>query len=253
MSSSHTVNTNKLPKVLKSRTPVPLLIPTSLWNDAAAPALCPAASKEPHVELEDGDRPHHPGEKHNTRGFHIPRDSADPKSMPYPYLLLLLLWDRGAVRGRGGPGPFPFPEHLQSNLRHGKTSERDKHPEEWGKSNKVTLLRRQLLPNLQTICKLFINKIIKISCPILPSHLFIAGLLVPRTPCSGIIWEPWWRWLQGPQLGSARDVRHTTARWPECPGDMQPPSPWAWAGLACRGSVPRGFQRHVRGAGDEHL
>lgn len=55
MSSSHTVNTNKLPKVLKSRTPVPLLIPTSLWNDAAAPALCLAASKEPHVELEDGD------------------------------------------------------------------------------------------------------------------------------------------------------------------------------------------------------
>lgn len=44
MSSSHTVNTNKLPKVLKSRTPVPLLIPTALWNDAAAP-LCawPAA------------------------------------------------------------------------------------------------------------------------------------------------------------------------------------------------------------------
>lgn len=120
MSSSHTVNTNKLPKVLKSRTPVPLLIPTSLWNDAAAPSLCLAASKEPHMELEGGD---HPREKHTTWGFHTPRDSADPKSMSYPYLLLLLPWDRGAVRGRGDPGPFPFPEHLQSNLRHGKTSE----------------------------------------------------------------------------------------------------------------------------------
>lgn len=248
MSSSHTVNTNKLPKVLKSRTPVPLLIPTSLWNDVAAPALRPAASKEPHVELEDGDWPHHPREKHNTWGFHIPRDSADPKSMSYPYLLLLLLWDRGAVQGRGGPSPFP--DHLQSNLRHGKTSEWDKHPEEWGKSNKVTLLRQQLLPNLQIICKLFIYKIIKISCPILPSHVSVAGLLVPRTPCSGIIWELWRTWLQGLRL--ARGLGCTRQGGQNALGTCSHLPPGAWAGLARWGSVQRRLPEAHKRWGDEH-
>lgn len=221
-SSSHTVNTNKLPKVLKSRTPVPLLIPTALLEWCGSPALCLASSKEPHMELEDGDWPHHPRGKHSTGGFHIPKDSADPKSMSYPYLLLLL-WDRGAVQGRGGPSPFP--DHLQSNLRHGKTSEWDKHPEEWGKSNKVTLLRRRLLPNLQIICKLFIYKIIKISCPILPSRVSVAGLLMSCTPCSGLIWGLWRMWLQGLQLGPTQGMGHTMALWSECPGDMQPPPP----------------------------
>lgn len=230
MSSSHTVNTNKLPKVLKSRTPVPLLIPTSLWNDAAPPLCARPAAKSLTWSWRMGTDRTISGKKHTTWGFHIPRDSADPKSMSYLYLLLLLLWDRGAVRGRGGPSPFP--DYLQSNLRHGKTSERDKHPEEWGKSNKVTLLRRRLLPNLQIICKLFIYKIIKISCPILPYHVSVAGLLVPCRPCSGLIWELWRRWLQGLQLGPTQDMGHTMAWWPECPGDMQLPSPWAWPGLA---------------------
>lgn len=133
MSSSHTVNTNKLPKVLKSRTPVlppsPSLRPPSKagWGMPAAPVPClpakilPWGGEADCGEPEDGDRPHRPGEKHNTRGFHTLTGSTDPKPMFYRYLLLLR-WDpAGPCRGRGGPSPFP--DHLQSNLRYGKTSE----------------------------------------------------------------------------------------------------------------------------------
>lgn len=75
---------------------------------------------------------------------------------------------------------------------------------------------------------------------------------MPRTPCSGIILEPWRRWLQGPQLGPEKKAVHDAARWPKHPGCMKPPSPQAWARLGSRGSLQRGFleaSNGRRGAG----
>lgn len=132
MSSSHTVNTNKLPKVLKSRTPVPPVPPSPLGGglgDAGSPCAVPClparsltrGGEANRAEPGDGDRPHRPGEKHNAPGFHTLPDSTDPKPMFYRYLLLLRQDPAGPCRGRAGPGPFP--DHLQSNLRYRKTSE----------------------------------------------------------------------------------------------------------------------------------
>lgn len=192
MSSSHTVNTNKPPKVLKSRTPQPLRAPSQA---GPAPAVHPegrhrANPAEPKWGPTQG--------KSQQLGFYTPQVSPTPSHgflVLCPCVVVSCKPQEAAGPGRGKGGPGPFPDHLQANLRYGKTSERDKHSEEWGKSNKVTLLRWQPLPNLQTIRKLFIYKIIKISCPLLPYHLASAGLLVPCTPCSGEILEPQRRWL----------------------------------------------------------
>lgn len=94
MSSSHTVNTNKLPKVLKSRTPV---VPPSpslyfrLEGDAGSPCFVPAKSLTWGKPRRVGgrDRPRCPRVKDNTWGFHSHLDSADLKPMFYHYLLLL--------------------------------------------------------------------------------------------------------------------------------------------------------------------
>lgn len=168
MLSSHTVNTNKPPKGLKSRTPSTLPCPLPVHSEAC----------RVHIPPRDGTK----------AGFVL----CGP-GQPHTWCLLPALAGEAAGQGQ----PQPLPDHLQAKLRYGKTSEQDKHSEEWSKSNKVTLLHWQPLPNLQAIWKLFIYKIIKISCPILPHYLASTGLLMPCTPCSGETAELWWRWLWG--------------------------------------------------------
>lgn len=170
----------------------------------------PRAGTEQTLQSPKGDQPQ--GETQQL-GFYTPQASPTPNHgflALCPCVVVSCKPQEAAGPGRGRGSPGPFPDHLQANLRYGKTSERDKHSEEWGKSNKVTLLRWQPLPNLQTIRKLFIYKIIKISCPLLPYHLASAGLLVPCTPCSGEILEPQRRWLEG-AAGPQQGAGHTRA------------------------------------------
>lgn len=200
MSSSHTVNTNKLPKVLKSRTPMRPPIPCPPWKGAGGcrqPRLCVLPRGEPGTDRTPRRKTQHLG-------------LSSPHGLDRPQTDVLSLFFIAAVRPRGGRGgPGPFPDHLQSNLRYRKTSEWDKRSEEWGKRNKVTLLCWQLLPNLQTIWKLFIYKIIKISCPIPPPYLAVAGLLVSH----GMVWGLWWRRLRGPQQNAAHSGQNTLGTW----------------------------------------
>ena len=120
MSSSHTVNTNKLPKVLKSRTPVPHPVPSSPLEgglgDGGSPCVVPCLSAKSlpwggganHRQAEDGERPHHPREKYNTWGFHTRTDRLDRSQTNVLSLFVIAAVEpRRAVQGQRRPRPLP--------------------------------------------------------------------------------------------------------------------------------------------------
>ena len=120
MSSSHTVNTNKLPKVLKSRTPVPprpSVPPRRRAGGCRQPLLCALpASKEPHVGRRG--KPQRAGRRGPTAP---PREKTQHLGLSYPHgldrsqtnvlslFVIAAVGPRRAVQGQRQPRPLPRP------------------------------------------------------------------------------------------------------------------------------------------------
>ena len=109
MSSSHTVNTNKLPKVLKARTPVPPRPRIPPRRRQSLPCALPAGTGKPRKEPEDGDRPHRPGEKTRFSGLSHPHGPDRPQPDGLSLFVIVAAGARGAEQGRRRPQPLPRP------------------------------------------------------------------------------------------------------------------------------------------------
>lgn len=110
MSSSHTVNTNKLPKVLKSRTPVPLPSPHPPskrgWGMPAAPARQIAESRR------TGTVRSAPGKNTTLRAF-LPSRT---RRIPRPCFIAICYCCGRTPQGRAGAEAAPAPSPTTCNL-----------------------------------------------------------------------------------------------------------------------------------------
>lgn len=107
MSSSHTVNTNKLPKVLKSRTPVPsppLPVPP---RRRAGGRRQPLRGKPRRAGGRGPTAP--PRGKTQHLGLSYPRGLARPQTDVLSLFVIAAVGPRRAVRGQGRPRPLPRP------------------------------------------------------------------------------------------------------------------------------------------------
>lgn len=120
MSSSHTVNTNKLPKVLKSRTPVPLRAPIEGGlGDAGSPCVMPCqqrasrgAARQTAESQRSGTDRTAPGKNTTLRAF-IPSRT---RQIPNRCFIAICYCCGRTPPGRAGAEAAPVPFLTTCNL-----------------------------------------------------------------------------------------------------------------------------------------